>query len=881
MRARCIRRLPVEDADPEADRRLLEAIADWCDRYTPLVGLDPPDGLAARHHRLRASVRRRGGALPRSGRAARARKALQARVAVADTVGCAWAVARYRRRRTAWCRAARRAAALAAAAARGAAPRARDRRGAGAGRAQAHRRCARRVRARRSPRASARSSCAGSTRRSAARTSRSRRACRCRPRWPSSASPSRSRAKRDVLGTIEQLARELGRAAGAARRGRAAVCRSRCSAPTARCIGIEVGTGAPLRDAARIAPSVRRAARRARRRLRSRLRLRHGAALGAGRPSAAIRRRPALPAPDHDGGAGASDRPARRALRPAPRDAARAAGHAYSGIRGGGGAGACAAVKRDAAIAVAIDRSSRTASLPARPIRLFERPEPIEAIAEVPDGPPVRFRWRRVLHEVAHAEGPGAHRHGMVARRARPRAHARLFPRRKPRRACASGSIAKGFTAARRAAALVPARAVRMSNVVRFRVENATCKSCVRRLCRACRHHQFLLSARRLASGRAGRCRRSSSGLAGLGIADRNSVAGVVRAHVTGARTQGSRAMPFKIAVGARLVFADGTPDILAYPQDRAAWGRLTRLLTARQAPRREGRVHSRLAGSAGAYRGPQPHRHAAGADRGRRSSPTLLDAIEAGHVAPLRLARRQHALSRRRRAAAGAACRRSPADACVPLIAVNDVLYHAPERRALQDVVTCIREHVTLDSGRPPARSQCRAASQSRREEMARLFRRAPEAIDADAALSRALPLLARRAAQHRISRRNPRRAIATPQEALVAFAEEGARGAIPTACRRRCATRSTDELRAHRRARLRAVFPHRRTTSCSFARSQGHPLPGPRLGGEFGRSAIASASPRSIPRRSICCSSASSRPSGASRPTSTSISSTSGARR
>jgi protein ImuB len=39
-------------------------------------------------------------------------------------------------------------------------------------------------------------------------------------------------------------------------------------------------------------------------------------------------------------------------------------------------------------------------------LRLFERPEPIEAIAEVPDGPPVRFRWRRTLHEVVRAEGP-------------------------------------------------------------------------------------------------------------------------------------------------------------------------------------------------------------------------------------------------------------------------------------------------------------------------------------------------------------------------------------------------------------------------------------------------------------------------------------------
>ncbi len=43
---------------------------------------------------------------------------------------------------------------------------------------------------------------------------------------------------------------------------------------------------------------------------------------------------------------------------------------------------------------------------PARPLRLFERPEEIDAIAEVPDGPPARFRWRRVAHEIAHAEGP-------------------------------------------------------------------------------------------------------------------------------------------------------------------------------------------------------------------------------------------------------------------------------------------------------------------------------------------------------------------------------------------------------------------------------------------------------------------------------------------
>ena len=51
-------------------------------------------------------------------------------------------------------------------------------------------------------------------------------------------------------------------------------------------------------------------------------------------------------------------------------------------------------------------RDDGSNSAPARPLRLFARPEPIEALAEVPDGPPLRFRWRRVLHNVAAIEGP-------------------------------------------------------------------------------------------------------------------------------------------------------------------------------------------------------------------------------------------------------------------------------------------------------------------------------------------------------------------------------------------------------------------------------------------------------------------------------------------
>ena len=60
--------------------------------------------------------------------------------------------------------------------------------------------------------------------------------------------------------------------------------------------------------------------------------------------------------------------------------------------------------RRRAGVAPLAQESRRSA--PSRPLRLFVRPEPIETLAEVPDGPPLRFRWRRVLHDVAAIEGP-------------------------------------------------------------------------------------------------------------------------------------------------------------------------------------------------------------------------------------------------------------------------------------------------------------------------------------------------------------------------------------------------------------------------------------------------------------------------------------------
>ena len=63
-------------------------------------------------------------------------------------------------------------------------------------------------------------------------------------------------------------------------------------------------------------------------------------------------------------------------------------------------------------------------------------------------------------------------------------------------------------------------------------------------------------------------------GLSAIGITDLNSVAGVVRMW------DAAKEVGIRLVVGARLSFRDATPDLLCYPRDRAAWGRLTRLLT-------------------------------------------------------------------------------------------------------------------------------------------------------------------------------------------------------------------------------------------------------------------------------------------------------------
>jgi error-prone DNA polymerase len=215
-------------------------------------------------------------------------------------------------------------------------------------------------------------------------------------------------------------------------------------------------------------------------------------------------------------------------------------------------------------------------------------------------------------------------------------------------------------------------------------------------------------------------------GHSALAVTDRNSVAGLVRAHIA-ARELGLRLIP-----GCRLDFTDGTPSLLCYPADRAGYGRLCRLLSLgkRRAPK--GDCHLALADLAAWSEGllavvvPPGQPDAAFAARLEQLKPLFPGRL---HLGAAHLYRGDDARRLARLAALAARCR-------VPLVATSDILYHAPERRRLQDVLTCIREGCTIDAAglrleanaerhlKPPA-------------EMARLFRRHPEALENARALA------------------------------------------------------------------------------------------------------------------------------------------------
>lgn len=252
-------------------------------------------------------------------------------------------------------------------------------------------------------------------------------------------------------------------------------------------------------------------------------------------------------------------------------------------------------------------------------------------------------------------------------------------------------------------------------------------------------------------------------GYAGIGIADRNTVAGVVRAWAAlkHLREDGlpapekvreggcpgeyvwienpafaevpftpeqmkAMAESFKLATGTRLVFADGTPDIVVYPANREGWGRLCRLLS--HGNRKEGVkkgecrlvIDDLLNDARDLLLILMPAQRLDGL-------PELLAQLDDAAPGAVWLGASMHRRGDDRRRLAR--LKAIAAATRTPLIATNDALYDSIEQRDLQDVLSCIREGVTIErAGRLLEFNAERHLKLP--QEMARLFRDAPEAI-------------------------------------------------------------------------------------------------------------------------------------------------------
>ncbi len=213
--------------------------------------------------------------------------------------------------------------------------------------------------------------------------------------------------------------------------------------------------------------------------------------------------------------------------------------------------------------------------------------------------------------------------------------------------------------------------------------------------------------------------RAGELGLTAIGIADRNSFAGVVRAHDAAKRRKDIR-----LLVGTRLVTLEGF-ETIAYPTDRAAYGRLCRLLSDGNRKAKKGDCHlyveDVLAASEGQMLIAMP--------------PRILDDGFALRLASLARKAKTRVFLGASNHLNGDAPRRlgllaECSEQCgAPLVAVNDALHHHPDRRRIADILTCIREKCTL------AEAGFRLEVNAERhlkapDDMARLFAAYPEAI-------------------------------------------------------------------------------------------------------------------------------------------------------
>jgi error-prone DNA polymerase len=211
-------------------------------------------------------------------------------------------------------------------------------------------------------------------------------------------------------------------------------------------------------------------------------------------------------------------------------------------------------------------------------------------------------------------------------------------------------------------------------------------------------------------------------GLAAVAVADRNTLAGVVRAH------QAAKQAGIRLVVGARLDLRDA-PSLLCFPTDRAAYGRLSKLITLGRRRAAKGDCEIYLE-DVFAHSGDQLFISLPPREMEREPDPAYI-----AHLHRLReVLGRDVWIAARCRYHGDDTARlwsltQLAVEVNIPLVATNDIRMHVPDRKALMDVLTCIREHCSVDQAgfrlmanaerhfKPPA-------------EMARLFRRHPEAV-------------------------------------------------------------------------------------------------------------------------------------------------------
>src|SRR4051794_4828666 len=216
-------------------------------------------------------------------------------------------------------------------------------------------------------------------------------------------------------------------------------------------------------------------------------------------------------------------------------------------------------------------------------------------------------------------------------------------------------------------------------------------------------------------------------GMDSIGIADRNTLAGVVRMH------SACRDAGLKPLIGCRLDLTDA-PSLLAYPIDREGYGRLSQLLSLGKMRAEKGECELSLADVAAHQNGiafiPWPSDDLDVFEAELKRLREMLPFLR--HVAASWLYRGNDAARIER------LDRIARANGCT-ILATNDVHYHAPAHRPLQDVVTCIREKVTIATAgyllNPNAERHLKSPA-----EMARLFARWPHAISATRAFADSL---------------------------------------------------------------------------------------------------------------------------------------------